>query len=639
MNNYIFHYIKHNIRKCAIMLFLLSVCSTLILFTLDIIFNLITEINYSWRDDVSKEDLKTMVFILECGIGIIIGFCYLLVDNTYSVILRGREKEFNLLNNIGFYRKKIKWLLIGEGVVLGTIALGVGLICSRVLSVIFMKRFELFEIQTLSIGTYIIVGIGFVLTLMYVISKDLKGVSIGLNQPNHKKEVHFSKNKVKSSTFFCILGSVLAVIILLWDQIFQPHTTDNKFVIMQMGIFALSIILALDGWLYWLFILLRKISLSYHKTSLYLAVEQCIYNFNKIKSVMNSIIIAVMLLVGFLGLFESIKGTTRKYVNESVNYDYMVICDTLPETPLEFIRKELDKRSNDKKYYALALTVKTLSANERIQIFTGIDEDYYKLQRLYLTDQSDINQIYNEEELSVLYSSKAAMERDIKIGDTVSEYRYEGKVLKFRVGALYDPINLKQGFTSRRTLSKVLYGAYDKYNTIFFEGFNSKEVDEILNRYHFQDYSKYDMGTVRKQAVDQTLNGTEMIEVLLYTSMFFVASLVVNMFVLSFTDRIKQYTELMLLGTQKKVLIFSMLLESIIIFIGGSFIGYLLGIPFIKGALAFMESELIFETVVYIPIERLLLIITSSFIGMLACTYVIGRNILQGNILKYNYRE
>lgn len=639
MRNYMIHYVRHNIRKCAIMLFMLSACSTLALFTLDIIQNLITEINYSWRDDVSKEDLKTMIFLLECGVGVIIGFCYLIVNNTYSVILRGREKEFNLLNNMGFYRNRIKLLLIGEGVVLGTFSVVVGILCSKLLSVIFMKRFNLYEVQNLSISIYGIVFVGIILALLYIISKNLKAVAIGLNDVKAIQNTFVGKTKVVKITSFCIIGTVLATGVLFWEQFFSSDNAGNNLIIIQTAVFAVAIFMALDGWLYWLLILLKKISLSLSNIPLYLASEQCIYNFSKVKSIMNSIIMAVMLLVGFLGMFDSIKGTTGKYVNESVNYDYMVICDTLPDMSIENIKDDLDARSNNEKYYALALTIKTLDKNEKVQIFTGIDEDYYDVQRFYIDKNSDINQIYIEDELNVLYSSKMANEKDLKVGDIVKEYVYEGKILKFRIGALYDPINLKQGFTSRQTLSKVLYGAEDKYNTLYFEGFSSNEVDEILDRNGFKDFTKYDMSTVRKQAIDQSLNGTEMIEVLLYSSMFFVASLVVNMFILSFTDRIRQYTELTLLGTDKKTLIGSMLIESIIIFIGGSIIGYLLGVPFIKGALAFIETELIFETVVFIPYVKLLFIVLASSIGMLLCTYTIGKNCLKGNQLKFNYRE
>lgn len=639
MKNYMIHYVKHNIRKCAIMVFMLSACSTLTLFTLEIMHNLITEINYSWRDDVSKEDLKTMIFLLQCGVGIIIGFCYLLVNNTYSVILRGREREFNLLNNIGFYRNRIKLLLMGEGIVLGTFSVGVGILCSRGLSLIFMNNFGLYEVQNLSVGIYGIVLVGIILALLYIILKNLKVISIGLNDIKNLHDTFIGKAKVVKITMFCIIGTVLAIGVLCLEQFFTSADESNNAIIIQTAIFAVAIIIALDGWLYWLLILLKKISLRIHNIPLYLASEQCIYNFRKVKSIINSIIMAVMLLVGFLGMFESIKGTTRKYVNESVNYDYMVICDTLPQMTLKNISNELDIKTNHEKYYALALTIKTLDKNEKIQIFTGIDENYYKVQRFYIDKDSDINQIYKENELNVLYSSKMANEKELKVGDMVKEYDYEGKMLQFRIGALYDPINLKQSFTSRQTLSKVLYGVNDKYNTLFLKGFSSNEVDEILDGYGFENYTKYDMSTVRKQAIDQSLNGTEMIEVLLYCSMFFVASLVVNMFILSFTDRIRQYTELTLLGTNKSKLTSSIIIESIIIFMGGSIIGYLLGVPFIKGALAFIENELIFETIVFIPYVKLLSIILVSFFGMLLCIYTIGRNCLNGNLLKFNYRE
>lgn len=640
MKNYVFQNLKFNFRKFILMLILLIACCTFILFTIEVISNLIYKMNSSLKDLSAKDDIETMIIMLYGVIGLIIGFSYLMVDNTYSIILHGREKEFNLLYNLGFGKEKIKKMLNMEGVVIGTIAVVVGSVLSFIIATIFMDNFDLEQAKTISVSSYLIIEIMVILVLVYLINRNIKTINIGINDEKHVAGTVLSRKQINNYRLFSVLGTLIMLVCVIDtdSKLFQIFK-DNALTI-QSVIFWGAVLISLNGYIYLLLIFMRYISKKNNLRSLYIASEQNIFSFKKIKSVIVSLIIAVVFLVGFQGLYESIRETTKLYIKESIDYDYMIICNKLPEMDYEQIKQVLDSEMDGQKAYSIALTANLKDSEDKNLTITGMDDSYKIMQKLYVLTEGNINDIYSvEDALYVLFPSPKSRQEQWGISDTVSEYKSNGKTLDFRIAELYDPINLRQGFTSRIALSNKLYGIDDKYNTLYFKGISAKEVDAIITRLNLKDYSIYDMETFRNDCIKQVVNGTEIIEAAIYISLLFVASMVVNIFVLSYSDRIKQYAELMILGTKKKILIVSMLIESTLIYIIGVVIGFTLSLPFIKGALSIVKNQLVFDTIVFIPYDKLLIILTGCFIGILLSTVIIGIYSLNGNILKFNYKE
>ena len=95
----------------------------------------------------------------------------------------------------------------------------------------------------------------------------------------------------------------------------------------------------------------------------------------------------------------------------------------------------------------------------------------------------------------------------------------------------------------------------------------------------------------------------------------------------------------MISGISKKVLIYSMLLESVIIYGIGAILGWVLGIPFVEGGIQILQTQLVFDTVLYIPTVLISTILGFGLIGVIICTFIIGTLNLKGDMLKYNYKE
>lgn len=638
MSGYILQNIKKNIRKFIVMLIMLIVCSTVVLFALEIVCDLSNELESRLNDLVAQDELQSMMLMIELGIVLLISFIFIIINNTYNVILFGREEEFNLLYRLGFDKKKIRKLLYGESVVLSIIAFVIGVVLATIISKIFINKFSFNNPVSLPIYVYLTVGVVNTIIYIYIVNRNLKNITIGLNEKHKEKTVN--PNIIRKTFRMAFLGIViLAVKIVLPDSLFTK-IMPGKEVLAKNIITVVALYLLVNAAILLVLKMLLYISKKYLFNSVYLAVEQNLFNFNKVVAIISSIMTAVTLFVSFQGIFYSIEETTRKYVKESTNYETMVLFKDPPKMSQDDLVQLLEQNKNSNSHYSVALTLNLCDQKGKNFTLSGIDESYYEMQKFYLADGTNIEDMYVEDDyLRIMYSSKKIGQLKLKMGDLVSNYKLDGKEYVFKVAVSYEPINIHQGFTSKRLLSKRYFDGEDKYNTIYFNKYSKEQVDSILSNFNKDTYTKYDMKSFIKSCVDQAIKGTEIIELILYVSMIFVASLVINLLVLSYSDRKKQYKELLILGIKKRQLLISMLIESSLIYVIGAVFGYFISLPIINIALDLVKGELIFETSVYLPYGLFGTVIGACYVIIFVFTYFLGKNLLSKNKISPNSQE
>ena len=338
--------------------------------------------------------------------------------------------------------------------------------------------------------------------------------------------------------------------------------------------------------------------------------------------------IAVAFFVGFKGLYGSIEKTVEKYVNESVNYERLIIFDNVEDLEsIASVNSKLEELKGENGKYSVALTeVFSDDEKEFALTLTGVDRSYFEMQRFYMMRDTDQETIFaNGSSPRVIFPVKEADSRKFAIGDHVDCYTKDGKNIGFDVSAYYKPINLKQAFTSRESLSRALYGRDDAYNAIFLRGFTTEAEAELLANFKDIKYDVFNMQQIAQESVDKAVNGTEMIEILIYTGMFLVTALVINMFILSIGDRKKQYRQLKMLGEKNGIILKSIMLESGMIYVLGALIGILTAIPAIKIALIMIKEELVFDTVMYVPLPVTAAVSLCMLAVIMAASLMIGR--------------
>lgn len=634
LNKYIIENLKKNKSKFIIMFTMLILCSTVVLFVTDLLNNLIYEMNNNYTDIIAAEDLKSMIFMLQGGAILLVGIVLLIIHNTYSVTLNGRKNEFKLLHRMGVHRTRIRRMLLEEAAILSSFAYLVGCLISKILSQIFMDSFDLMTILHLSLQWYVLMGLLLILIISIIVSVNFSKIFTQqeirkekLMKKGGKEERYRKRPLIIGGIITCCLLLVLLIPNAIWLFVFGETYADLS----REVIIAVLVIMAMDSWIVCSMYGLLYLAKKRNWLSIYLAIQQNIFNFSRVKSIISSVVIATALFVGFQGLYSSIRETTRDYVRESVNYDTMIIFENTPEKYIGDVKNILDNYTDndvDKKY-SIALNLQIMDEEEKELTISGIEKSYLNLQRFYVINNGSIDDLFDSsEDLGVMFPSKKAKDMEWTEGTTINNYKSGDNQIEFKIELLYDPINLKQLFVSREALSVYLYGNENQYNTLYLKGFTEKEKEQILTNFSGTNYSDYNMQAFVKQCVDQVTNGTEIIEVILYASIIFVVALIVNLFVLSVEDRKKTYNELIVLGLDKKSLLLSMVYESAYIYLVGTVIGFIVALPCINLALQMVQEELIFETTRNIPWLLVGGIAIISFAVILSVVIYLGNRIL-----------
>lgn len=638
MIRYILRSIKGNKVKIGTLILLMIISTTMVLFTAEIVYNFIQSTNVN--DQVLKEDSESLVNMLQIFIGILIGFSFLIINNTYSIILCGREDEFRLLYNLGYDKNSIKKMISIEVTFIAILCSGVSSILSYIAASIFLDHYNTFEDPTINYTYFAYALIIMIVVMLYVIQRNFDHLKITIDDQNETEVKVLDKKKIRKYTVSMILGLLVAILCAL-DVLPLEIKYSGEQLSLNAIVFWIGIFVALDGIIYWILRIFALFSERFNIISIYLATKQCLFDYKQINVIMTSMIISVVLLVGMQGVFYSVRETTKNYVNSSLNYDFMIVTNDMFHLKDTDIEHKLNMLGNEESNLSIALTIETIDPKGKKLRITGIDPSYYAMQHFYMcSDEGELDDIYKSNgQIYLLAPSVQAQKNHWNVGSEVSNYELNGMNLTFTVAKIYKPIDILQGFTSREGLSNLLFSNSDMGNTIYLKGYEYQDVVQVLNEIGCKDYNFIDMQEIRNKSMDQVIQGTELIEVLINVVLFLVASLVVNIFIVSFSNRRKYYARLMISGISKKVLIYSMLLESVIIYGIGAILGWVLGIPFVEGGIQILQTQLVFDTVLYIPTVLISTILGFGLIGVIICTFIIGTLNLKGDMLKYNYKE
>lgn len=641
---------RHKLR--LVLTFILLVASVILVsFSLQVLLNFSNMINSSWTSPSMKEDLESVTNLILMFMAILIGFSYVMINNTYSVILHGRIQEFTLLNRLGMYRTRIKRMLYIEIVMLGTVSVIIGATLGTVLSYWYMHKYNM---QSKVIYSEVIVYI-LALTipmLIFIIHKNLKQLPIGILQlTTTSKKIQKQNNTVQyvkanemiKKWIWLIVG--VAVIIYSFTGLGKLISTVFNLNLETQAIqnindisFWVGVFIALGPTILIILKILEVWAKSSKLTTLHLAVQQNLYTFRKIKTLTVSFMFSTLLIVGMLGFYHSAKSSVANFAEDHIHYSHVIVSNqpiTKSEGELKgYVDTEWKGRSVE-----TALTIEANNEKDKYLLVTGINPTYFNIEELsYINSGNELEIFKKKEFLPIIFSANRAADKGFNIGDEL-EYNVGNRKLTVKIEETYRPLNLLQGYVSRQSLSQLLYGQDDIYNTVYLIGGTDKDAEQISSFLGIKNASISNMGDLKREYKSQAIKGTEMIEAFLYINLLFTTSLIINMFLLSLQDRTKQFAMLRIVGVSKLKLVGSMCIEGLLIFLLGSFLGWELGVEFIKGAVMYMNDSISVPMETHVPVLNLSATLAVCFLALFVSTVIIGYSALRKNALEYMYKE
>ncbi len=632
MINYIFKNISKNKIKIMLTCLMLIVSTALVNFTVQVLFNYMDVLNDITVNATYKKDIESLVTLLRIAIVILIGFAYTIVINTYSIIFYGRSEEFNLLYNLGMDKKRIKRMLYLEVSIVGGISIIIGETISTIFAEVFMKKYD-FDFNEIYWNASLLVFIFTILFLIYIVNIIMRKIDIGINEKNAKKIYSIGKKEIFRKKIILIVG-----IVLILFRFISVNVDTIYYSIIKDILFYIGVICILDGAMILIFSIINCLAKYFKVNFLYIGINENIYNFKRVKTLILSLIISVNLVLGMIGFFDSVKNSVVNFIDNNIFYSSICIMNDFPNKSELELQKFIKDNFNDKKVVS-TLSISVKDKNNRNAILVGIDKEYYDIENVSFLKSGDKEKIFESgSEINCIFSAVKAEQNNLSLGDSV-KYKLDDLELNVNIVEEYRPLNISQAFVSKDILSEKLFNTKGMYNSLYFVDYSEDEIEQVMNYLDVKDYEINDINNLKEDYKKQAVSGTEMIETLLYISLFFTVILIINMFLLSFQERVKQYSLLRIIGVKKTTILYSIIMESSIIFVLGAYIGWKIGIEFIKAALGYMITNSSIHADVWIDVPKMISILSIAFLIIIISVIIIGVRSLNRDCLKEVYRE
>lgn len=621
-------YIRENFKKNSskfLFIILISFVTMLLLtFSLGVIYTLNYRIENELADYLLKKDFKNMKLFLQLGTGVLVGFSLFIIYNTYSIVIQGRKKEFQLLYKLGMKYKKIQQVLSIESFLISSVTAVMGLFTGIVFSRIFLSNYQDMKVEHIPSYIYLIVIASAILFFMWCGSKNLKSMNIEVE--SKQKEASTIKSQPTSKEKFLSRIKLTLGIILLIVSIVSGYST------MTIILLFTGLILIFDPLIAGTLVSLRFLSLHFNRLSLFVAVEENCWNIKRISSLISTLAFSVMLLVGMLTFFHSVKEAVVQKVDETYRFEHILVMNELSEVKEEKVKAYLQNLYPHAAFeIALSMEIEKEN-NENTLILTGVSSKFKNIQVLEMEKEFNIKDFdLNNDILNVLFPSQLAEKSKIKRNQVIDYSFDKDKSIKISPKDFYQPLDLQQVFTSKSALTEYLFGKGVKgiYNTIYLNRLSDEEIKEFTKYLSVKNYDLMNIGDLKEKYKNQAIKQTEMIEAFIYALIFFSGAIILNMFILSISSRQRIYKGLLIIGMKRKALLISMLIEMSIIYILGVVLGWLFGIIFAEGGIKMMEEVIVFKPAINIPYLQVCSVLVVIYLILVLGIILISRVILK----------
>lgn len=621
-------YIRENFKKNSskfLFIILISFVTMLLLtFSLGVIYTLNYRIENELADYLLKKDFKNMKLFLQLGTGVLVGFSLFIIYNTYSIVIQGRKKEFQLLYKLGMKYKKIQQVLSIESFLISSVTAVMGLFTGIVFSRIFLSNYQDMKVEHIPSYIYLIVIASAILFFMWCGSKNLKSMNIEVE--SKQKEASTIKSQPTSKEKFLSRIKLTLGIILLIVSIVSGYST------MTIILLFTGLILIFDPLIAGTLVSLRFLSLRFNRLSLFVAVEENCWNIKRISSLISTLAFSVRLLVGMLTFFHSVKEAVVQKVDETYRFEHILVMNELSEVKEEKVKAYLQNLYPHAAFeIALSMEIEKEN-NENTLILTGVSSKFKNIQVLEMEKEFNIKDFdLNNDSLNVLFPSQLAEKSKIKRNQVIDYSFDKDKSIKISPKDFYQPLDLQQVFTSKSALTEYLFGKGVKgiYNTIYLNRLSDEEIKEFTKYLSVKNYDLMNIGDLKEKYKNQAIKQTEMIEAFIYALIFFSGAIILNMFILSISSRQRIYKGLLIIGMKRKALLISMLIEMSIIYILGVVLGWLFGIIFAEGGIKMMEEVIVFKPAINIPYLQVCSVLVVIYLILVLGIILISRVILK----------
>lgn len=522
---------------------------------------------------ISRDGDLMMYFTMLIVVSVMIILFSLWIIQIVSQTIFNSRKEFNIqLRLSGITRKKLSALYIRESLQYQLIVIPIGVV---LMEAVYYGMSRVLDISSHWIGpANLLIAVGLhlgavILCLMLTLNR------ITRFDPLEEMRSPYKAEKIRVLTKMDVITGIAGGVLILSALLPDTGTPLVSFLPLVGAFLIFDLVLVSLQYL------LRNFAMKFKIRALNLGQRNLLGYYKKISPIFSTLIVGVMVSMGLMGMFETMRGIARDTVEQNIYFQHLIVHSDVKEYWSQAEYEELVQETDPQARIAYGINMEMMDEDDIKNTIYAIDEDYLiHGEKMQLTDGTDPSPKLNDPDFNGIYLPDYFIS-DKEIGQPY-RLRINSNEVEFVIAGRFiaNGSRGRYGFVSKSYLQSLI--GNDMVNALYIEEAGPELIDLLSN--HDNVISSYSVSKadIANNSYDNAINGVEIFELSAFMVILISVLMLVHFYLTAAGANVFDITRLRAMGVGIGVLKKAYIFQAISIVTQSFLFGALLAYSFIK---------------------------------------------------------
>lgn len=602
--------------------------SILNVITIGVFIKLIYEISQIRNEmiAISKDETLTMYFTMLIVISIVIIFFSLWVLMIVSQTMFNARKEFNIqVRLFGLTRVNLSKIYILESLRYQMIAIPIG---SILMELAYYGISHILQISSHWIGIPLMVASIFIHLVSVIVCMALTLRKITKFDPVEELRSPYKVEKIRKLTKNDSIIGISGMILMVIGKV---AGADNSFfsILPFIGIFMLFD-LVIVGTQY----ILKWVSDKLHFLSLNLSQRNLVGYYKKVNPIFTTLIVGVMVSMGLIGMFKTIRTISKETVEQNMYFNYLVINSDVKENKTQEEYQKFVYSVDPSAEVAYGINLEMEDKEEVTNTIFAIDSNYMKYgEKIELSNGMNPDENLNDPDFDGIYlpdyfisEKEIGKNYQLNLGKNKVTFKITGRFIANGSRGRY-------GFVSKKYLQNQM--GLDMINAFYIHKGSETLLRKMKSDPNVLENYVISKKNIANNSYNNAINGVEIFEIAAFTVILISVLMLIHFYVSNSNQNVFDISRLRVMGVKSKILKRMYVLQTFNIITQSFVVGIVLAYLFISTGIN-MTLEYV-RVPVRAELPLTIILVTYIIVVSISClvTYLTIRKAFKSNVLSF----
>jgi len=522
---------------------------------------------------ISRDGDLMMYFTMLIVVSVMIILFSLWIIQIVSQTIFNSRKEFNIqLRLSGITRKKLSALYIRESLQYQLIVIPIGVV---LMEAVYYGMSRVLDISSHWIGpANLLIAVGLhlgavILCLMLTLNR------ITRFDPLEEMRSPYKAEKIRVLTKMDVITGIAGGVLILSALLPDTGTPLVSFLPLVGAFLIFDLVLVSLQYL------LRNFAMKFKIRALNLGQRNLLGYYKKISPIFSTLIVGVMVSMGLMGMFETMRGIARDTVEQNIYFQHLIVHSDVKEYWSQAEYEELVQETDPQARIAYGINMEMTDEDDIKNTIYAIDEDYLiHGEKMQLTDGTDPSPKLNDPDFNGIYLPDYFIS-DKEIGQPY-RLRINSNEVEFVIAGRFiaNGSRGRYGFVSKSYLQSLI--GNDMVNALYIEEAGPELIDLLSNHDNVISCYSVSKADIANNSYDNAINGVEIFELSAFMVILISVLMLVHFYLTAAGANVFDITRLRAMGVGIGVLKKAYIFQAISIVTQSFLFGALLAYSFIK---------------------------------------------------------